>query len=39
MLNRGMKLALFSNLKLTKVYINLEKYVIHWLNFMSNPFI
>jgi hypothetical protein len=32
-------LALFCNLNFTKVCINLEKYVIHWLNFMSNPFI
>jgi hypothetical protein len=30
-----MKLALFYNLKFTKMYTNLEKYILHYLNFMS----
>jgi hypothetical protein len=34
-----MKLVLFYILNFTKVYINLEKYVIHLLNFMENQFI
>jgi hypothetical protein len=29
-----MKLALFCNLNFTTVYINIEKYVIHQLNFI-----
>jgi hypothetical protein len=31
--------CLFYNLNFTKMCINLEKYVIRWLNFMSNLFI
>jgi hypothetical protein len=34
-----MKLALFYNLKFTKVYINLENNVIYYQNFMTNLFI
>jgi hypothetical protein len=33
------KLALFCNLDFTEVFINFEKYVIHYKNFMSNLFI
>jgi hypothetical protein len=33
-----MKPALFCNLNVTKVYTNLEKYVIRQLNFMPNLF-
>jgi hypothetical protein len=33
-----MKLALFYNLKFTKMYINLEKYILHYLSFMSYLF-
>jgi hypothetical protein len=35
LLGLNMKLAL----NFIKIYINLEKCVIHWLNFMSDPFI
>jgi hypothetical protein len=34
-----MKFVFFCNLNFSKVYINLEKYVIHLLNFMSDLFI
>jgi hypothetical protein len=34
-----MKLSLFYNLKFIKVYINLEKCVIYYLDIMSNLFI
>jgi hypothetical protein len=34
-----MKLALFYNLNVTEMCIKLEKYVIHWLNFLSDMFI
>jgi hypothetical protein len=34
-----MKLALFYNLNVTKVYINSQKYVIHYLNFTLYEFI
>jgi hypothetical protein len=34
-----MKLALFYNLNFNEVHINLGKYVIHQLNFMSYLFI
>jgi hypothetical protein len=34
-----MKLALFYNLNVTKVYINSEKCVIHYLNFTLYEFI
>jgi hypothetical protein len=30
------KLALFYHLSAIEVCINFEKYVIHWMNFMSN---
>jgi hypothetical protein len=33
------KLALFYNLNFSDLFINLAKYVIHYLNFMSNLFI
>jgi hypothetical protein len=33
------KLVLFYNLNFTEVYIYSEKYVIHYLNFVSNMFI
>jgi hypothetical protein len=39
LLGWNMKLALLYNLFFTNVYINLEKYVIHELNFMANLFI
>jgi hypothetical protein len=39
LLGWNINLDLFYNLNFTKVYINLEKYAIHWLNFMSNLFI
>jgi hypothetical protein len=34
-----MNFALLYNLNFTQVYINLEKYVIHQMNFMLNLFI
>jgi hypothetical protein len=39
LLDLNTNLALFYNLSSTEVYTDLEKYAIHWLNFMSNVFI
>jgi hypothetical protein len=39
LLGSNIKIAVFYKLNFTKVYISLEKYVVHWLNFMLNLFI